>query len=41
MWFISLDGRKEGRKEEHFLFKDQLNIFYLRIYGVGNMVKDH
>ena len=30
--------RKEGRK---CLFNDALNTFYLRLYGVGHMVKDH
>ena len=29
---------KEGRK---CLFNDALNTFYLRLYGVGHMVKDH
>ena len=28
-------------KEGHFLFNDALNTFYLRLYGVGHMVKDH
>ena len=31
---------KEGRKEM-FLFKDALTTFYLRLYGVKHMVKDH
>ena len=30
----------EARKEI-FLFDDALNIFHLRFYGVGHMVKDH
>ena len=30
--------RKEGR---NFVFNDALNTFYLRLYGVGHMVKDH
>ena len=29
-----------GRKEM-FLFNDALNSFYLRLYGVRHMVKDH
>ena len=29
---------KEGRT---FLFNDALNTFYLRLYGVRHMVKDH
>ena len=32
--------RQLGR-EEMFLFNDALNTFYLRLYGVGHMVKDH
>ena len=24
-----------------FMFNDVLNTFYLRLYGVGHMVKDH
>ena len=31
---------KEGMKEM-FLFNDALNTFYLRLYGVGHMLKDH
>ena len=29
-----------GRKEGNILFNDALNTFYLRLYGVGHMVKD-
>ena len=28
-------------KEGNVLFNDALNTFYLRLYGVGRMVKDH
>ena len=28
-------------KEGNVLFNDALNIFYLRLYGVGHMLKDH
>ena len=28
-------------KEGNVLFNDALNTFYLRLYGVGDMVKDH
>ena len=28
-------------KEENVLFNDALNTFYLRLYGVRHMVKDH
>ena len=34
---IQLHGRKEG----NVLFNDALNTFYLRLYGVRHMVKDH
>ena len=33
--------RLYGRKEGNVLFNDALNTFYLRLYGVGHMVKDH
>ena len=29
------------RKEENVLFNDALSTFYLRLYGVRHMVKDH
>ena len=28
-------------REKNVLFNDALNTFYLRLYGVGHMVKDH
>ena len=31
----------EGRKEGNALFNDALNTFYLRLYDVGHMRKDH
>ena len=31
--------RKEGKR--YILFNDALNTFYLRLYGVRHMVKDH
>ena len=34
---VHLGGRKEG----NILFNDALNTFYLRLYGVRHMVKDH
>ena len=33
--------RSELRKEGNVLFNDALNTFYLRLYGVKHMVKDH
>ena len=35
------EGREEGRKEGYVLFNDALNTFYLWLYGIGHMVKDH
>ena len=32
---------KSHRKVGNVLFNDALNTFYLRLYGVGHMVKDH
>ena len=29
------------RKEGNVLFKDALNTFYLQLYGIRHMVKDH
>ena len=31
----------KGRKEGNVLFNDTLNTFYLRLYGIRHMVKDH
>ena len=39
IWLL-LEWMKEGRKKM-FLFNDALNTFYLRLYGVRHMVKDH
>ena len=36
----SLNASKEGN-EGNVLLNDALNTFYLRLYGVGHMVKDH
>ena len=30
-----------GKRERNVLFNDALNTFYLRLYGVRHMVKDH
>ena len=30
-----------GMKEGNVLFNDALNTFYLRLYGVRHLVKDH
>ena len=34
-------GALARTKEGNVLFNDALNTFYLRLYGVGLMVKDH
>ena len=34
-------GQSKLRKEGNILFNDALNTFYLRLYGVRHMVKDH
>ena len=31
----------EREREKNVLFNDALNTFYLRLYGVRHMVKDH
>ena len=31
----------QGRKEGNVVFNDALSTFYLRLYGVIHMVKDH
>ena len=38
--FVDLQGPTE-RKEGNVLFNDALNTFYLQLYGVGHVVKDH
>ena len=42
--YVEVVGRsvsKVSKKEGNVLFHDALNTFYLRLYGVGHMVKDH
>ena len=39
--FLSAQLSLSGRKEGNVLFNDALNTFYLRLYGVKHMVKDH
>ena len=34
-------GHTYGEGGGNVLFNDALNTFYLRLYGVGHMVKDH
>ena len=35
------DNGDPTRKEGNVLFNDALSTFYLRLYSVGHMVKDH
>ena len=36
------EGRKEGRRERgNVLINNALNTFYLWLYGIRHMVKDH
>ena len=39
--YIHLTFKYERKKERNVLFNDALNTFYLRLYGVRHMVKDH
>ena len=32
---------EQDRKEGNVLFNDALNTFYLQLYGITHMVKDH
>ena len=46
LWYTSrgaLAGtrERERERERNVLFNDALNTFYLRLYGVRHMVKDH
>ena len=34
-------GYTEREREKNVLFNDTLNTFYLRLYGIRHMVKDH
>ena len=38
---ILIEWKNSGRKEGNVLFNDSLNTFYLRLYGVRHMVKNH
>ena len=40
-WSLCLSLTELGRKEGNVLFNDALNTFYLRLYGIRHMVKDH
>ena len=41
LYDFPINMEEEGRKEENVLFNNALNTFYLRLYGVRHMVKDH
>ena len=36
-----MERERERERERNVLFNDALNTFYLRLYGVRYMVKDH
>ena len=36
-----LERKFNGRKEGNVLFNEALNTFYLRLYGISYMVKNH
>ena len=38
---VDLRNHSQGRKEGNVLLNDELNTVYLRLYGVGHMVKYH
>ena len=43
-WDLDLNATSTvtgGGRERKVLFNDTLNTFYLRLYGVRHMVKDH
>ena len=40
-WIKTTVGKWQIRKEGNVLFNDALNTFYLRLYGITHMVKDH
>ena len=35
------DNSRKGRKVGNVSFNDALNTFYLLLYGIGHLVKDH
>ena len=41
IWVIWTSGNRPLERERNVLFNDALNTFYLRLYGVRQMVKDH
>ena len=44
-WQVTFFGSKQkqilGERERNVLFNNTLNTFYLRLYGIRHMVKDH
>ena len=41
LFVMSISKTVELGRKEMFLFNDALNTFYLRLYGVRRIVKDH
>ena len=40
-WIVLVSRQLGAERERNVLFNDALNTFYLRLYGVRHMVKDH
>ena len=40
-WLTHVKSSTHDKGERNVLFNDALNTFYLRLYGVRHMVKDH
>ena len=38
---VNMLQKEQRERERNVLFNDALNTFYLRLYGVRHMVKDH
>ena len=41
IWLRTILIVRKGERERNVLFNDVLSTFYLRLYGVSHMVKDH
>ena len=41
LFYMNKETNQISRKEENVLFNEALNSFYLRLYSVRHMVKDH
>ena len=41
LWLRERERERERERDRNVLFNDALNTFYLRLYGIRHMVKDH